>query len=70
MCLDNPKQAIFYFQKVIQGQGDFIEQSKWYLGLAYLKNRDMEKSKTILKRIIANGNKYKEQSESLLDSLN
>jgi len=70
LCLDNPKQAIFYFQKVIQGQGDFIEQSEWYLGLAYLKNRDMEKSKTILKKIIANSSKYKEQSESLLDSLN
>ena len=70
LCLDHPKQAIFYFQKVIEGQGDFIEQSEWYLGLAYLKNRDMEKSKTILKRIIANNNKYKEQSKSLLDSLN
>jgi len=70
LCLEHPKQAIFYFQKVIDGQDDFIEQSEWYLSLAYLKNKDMEKSKTILKKIIADGNNYNEQSKSLLDSLN
>ena len=51
-------------------QGDLTEQAEWYLSLAYLKNKDMEKSKTILKRIIVNNSIYKEQSESLLDSLN
>ena len=49
----------------------FEEQSRWYLAVAYLKIRDMEKSREVLQFIVAKANHYKKrEAEKLLDFLN
>jgi len=61
LALDHPQKAIPVFKKIIEEDDSLlVEQSQWYLGLAYLQSKDVESAKNTLKSIAPNAYKYKE----------
>lgn len=46
------------------------QHAQWYLAMCYLKKEDMEKTKAILKEIIAGQSIYTRQAEELYEKLN
>ncbi|GEM_PF-2170369 len=71
LCIDQPKQAIGYFQRTSQGSTDeFQEQTRWYTGLSYLRGGQLDNAEAIFREIIANERHYKkEESIQLLKAL-
>lgn len=60
---NNPEKAIGQFKSVLAtGDYIFMEASKWYLALAYLKTSKLREAKNILENIIENG--YWKHSEA------
>lgn len=60
------EQAIALFKKIIKANDlSFVEQSRWYLALAYLQKEDNESSKSWLEKIQEGQFKYKEAQEIL-----
>ncbi len=67
---NEPNIAIPVFEKIINMEGHlFLEQSRWYLGLAYLQNNEKEKAANILKEIEEGKFKFN-KCEEILKSLN
>lgn len=67
LCLNEPQQAIILFQKVLDAErGDFTDHARWYLGLAYLKNKNRKQALSIFRNIVAADGIYKNRSEELL----
>jgi len=71
LCIDQPKQAIGYFQRTSQGSTDeFQEQTRWYTGLSYLRGRQLDRAEAIFREIISYDHHYKkEESIQLLNAL-
>jgi len=47
----------------------YSEQTKWYLSLAYIKNKEYEKAMLLLKELEISGNKYKDNAVKLISDL-
>jgi len=59
-------QAIALFNKIIKANDlSFVEQSRWYLALAYLQKEDKENAKSFLEKIQEGQFKYKAAQEIL-----
>ena len=71
LCLGEPEQAIGYFQRASRGDTDeFEEQTRWYTGLSYLRNRQSDRAEAIFREITAYDQHYKkEESIQLLNAL-
>lgn len=70
LCLNRTDDAITHLQQVIKNDNnEFIEHAQWYLGLAFLKNGDVEQAKSIFNSIAKN-DLYKFQSIEILKDLN
>jgi tetratricopeptide (TPR) repeat protein len=69
LALDSPKadSAILALDKVLQTDNDYVEIAGWYLGLAYLKQRNISKAKEHFGDLIEKGNTY--HREKILDLL-
>ncbi len=68
LYLDQEEEALGAFQKVVkQNNNLFVEQSKWYMAMCYIKFGDEEKAKTILKEL--KGTSQERKAEELLQSL-
>ncbi|MGH7599502.1 MAG: tetratricopeptide repeat protein [bacterium] len=71
LLIDEPAPAIPHFQSVLQQQkSKFSEPAEWYLGLAYLKMKEVDRAKAILAQISSKNGKYKQQGSELLARLN
>ncbi len=70
LFLNRPGQAVSHFQKIrYQNNHKLQEHVEWYLGLAYLKLREIERARTIFAEINARNGTYQKQSRELLDRL-
>jgi len=70
LCLDKPVQAINQLKKVVSsssGESDLKNRAEWYLGLAYLKNQDVENAKALFKKIASKDQDYKQKSDEILE---
>lgn len=71
LYLDKTTQAIKQLKRVVgSSESDFKIQAAWYLGLAYLKNRDAENAREVFNKIISEDHWYKQQSIEILELLN
>ena len=61
LALGDTKQAIPLLEEHQRSKDEFYEKSQWYLALAYLKEKEKEKTNTLLQEISNNqGYHYKE----------
>lgn len=66
----NTNQAIEKFQKLQQQSlATYQDQTTWYLALAFLSNKELEKSKTQLIKLSKKDSFYKNKATKLLKSL-
>lgn len=71
LCLDRPEKAIPHFRTVLAlKEHPFLEPASWYLGLAFLKEGEMNKAKSIFQDIASSQNAFREESENLLQKMN
>mgnify|MGYP000550941172 CR=1 FL=1 len=64
-----PDKAISFFNTIIEHNGEFAPQAKWFLALSHVKLKDKEKAVDILKDIIEEGEYKKEEAKVLLSKL-
>ena len=70
MELGDFSAAINLYNKLIEDANNlFVEQSHWYISLAYLKLGDLEKAKAHLKILQAGSNPYSLKAEELISQL-
>lgn len=69
---DNYVQAEKAFNHIISDdQNLYVEHAEWYLGLAYLKNNQINKAKTQFEKIASNPDNYhRKDAANLLQKLN
>lgn len=67
--IDQTQKAIEQFNDLILQNSKYQETAEWYLALAYLKNKDQQKSKEILNKIVENQQEFSNQAEKLLENL-
>lgn len=66
---DKPTEAISVLEKIAPTSSNFNE-AQWYTAMAYLKLKNIEKTKEILRGLSVGSNKgFKEKSKSLLERL-
>lgn len=64
-----PKKAIPLLQKQLSYEDEFAVKSKWYLALAYLKTREMEKAKQLFKEVKAKGGFKAHEAKEIMSKL-
>lgn len=63
------KKAVPYFEKIITlDDPSFVEQSRWYLALAYLQKNNKENAKAILEKI-QKGQYHFREAQNILNNL-
>lgn len=68
--LNQPEEAINILEQNLTESDYFIDKHQWYLALAYLKTNNTERSKQLLKELIASKSSYKnEAAKQLLEML-
>ncbi len=67
---DSIQKSIVLFKKVIGSNKQFVEESNWYLALAYLKLEDINNATKHLKMTVAKYGYMKEEAKALLEVLN
>ncbi len=65
---DQIQKAIAQFESISKQSG-YYEASRWYLSLAYLKEKDTPKVKEVLEKIIGYKGVYKDNATQLLQAL-
>jgi len=68
LALNKGNEAIGKFEKVIDRKTRFLPQLRWYLGLSYLLNSEIEKAKDIFIQIESGDYKF-EDAQDLLKKL-
>ncbi|MFC1501987.1 tol-pal system YbgF family protein [bacterium] len=68
--LKQPDRTIPYLKKVIAGSNIFIEPAGWYLGLAYLRNKELNQAQKIFREITGRDGLYQEDAQKLLQEMN
>ena len=71
MELDKNKEALPIFQQLIQSKDAlFEEHATWYTALIYLKQNELEQSKSLLAKIAdEDGDYYQEKAQEILSAL-
>ena len=71
LALQNPKEAISYFDQVKDTENSLYYPGLWYKALVLLKLDKMEDAKLLLERVAENGEtkKLRNQAEGLLEAL-
>ena len=65
----NTGNAIPMFQRIIRENTGFVIQAKWYLGLCYLMEEELEKSVTLLDEVRMNGKFKSEEAGRILNRI-
>lgn len=68
LCLNDPQAAVSFLQSV-PDRGGFAEQKAWYLGLAYLKQNDVDTAKYYFDRLSSKEGRFSQRSIELLNRL-
>ena len=66
LALGKTNEAIVKFKQHLTFSDILTNRSHWYLALAYLKNKDLKRSKKELKALIDSGETYKTEEAKLL----
>ncbi len=66
---DQLLNAITQFQKVISANNQFSSPSKWYLALAYLKNKEIQKATATLETIVEKEGYKSKAAKVLLEAM-
>jgi tetratricopeptide (TPR) repeat protein len=66
LALNNYDQAINLLEEVANGSGEYVKESKWYLGLAYLKTDNRKKAAECFDFLSRSDGFYRERSERIL----
>jgi len=61
--------AIINFKAIINNNGEYIIEAKWYLALAYIKIQDIKSAKILLNELTETPGYYKDKSKELLQKL-
>jgi TolA-binding protein len=69
LALNNNEQAINLLTGVANGKGEYAKESRWYLGIAYLKTADKQKAEECFKSLSGVDGYYKVRSEKILRRL-
>jgi hypothetical protein len=70
LCLNNTKSAILYLRKVAENKNnDLADRALWYLGLAYLKENNIDAAKTSFNILCAKDNTFKKKSIEIVNHL-
>jgi tetratricopeptide (TPR) repeat protein len=70
LCLNDPQTAVVYLQTVASNRkSDFIDQAGWYLGLAFLKENNIQAAKICFEKLSSNNGNFKGRSTELLHRL-
>jgi tetratricopeptide (TPR) repeat protein len=67
---DSEKAAEIFEVLINKHQIIFIDQSKWYLGLAYLKSKKIDKAKKVFHDLAQGNNAYNERATEILEEIN
>lgn len=55
---ENTTEAISYLQPLAHQESEYKDEIRWYLGLAYVKNKDKETAKNTLQDLADNGHEF------------
>lgn len=69
LALGNTKQAIPLLEKHQSFKDDFYEKSQWYLALAYLKEKNKDKSIELLEEISTRNGYHHKEAKTLLQTI-
>jgi len=70
LCLNDPQSAIPYLQKVVNSKNsDITDHATWYMGLAYLKEKNLEAATASFKRLSQETSIFSSKSTDLLKRL-
>jgi predicted Zn-dependent protease len=65
---NQPKKAIEVLSKLTQSEA-FHFDIKWYLALAYIKNKELQQAQLLLTNLAEQENYYKNDAQEILDKL-
>ena len=68
--LDQDKDAIDDFEKVVLGDDQLDVQATWYLALAYLRLEQTDRAGIYLAELIQNNTRYDRSAQNMIDRLN
>jgi tetratricopeptide (TPR) repeat protein len=68
LCLNDSRSAIVFLQNVSEHSG-LTDQTTWYLGLAYLKQNDMDAAKGCFGKLSSKEGIFKQRSIEMLSGL-
>lgn len=70
LSIDQAEAAIAALKQVLNDPGNQLQEpARWYLGLAYLQNDDVEQAEEIFLSIKASGDSYSERASTILEAL-
>jgi tetratricopeptide (TPR) repeat protein len=70
LLIKNPDRAIFYLQKVIELNGEFLfEKCYWYLGNAYLLKNDRKKALKMFEKVVAMEGDYEWEAKEMIERI-
>jgi cytochrome c-type biogenesis protein CcmH/NrfG len=68
LATNQPKKAIEIFNNIIQSE-EFHYDIRWYLALAYIKNKELQNATTILKTLTKEENYYQKDAVEILNEI-
>jgi hypothetical protein len=69
MALTNYGEAVAVLENVVPGQGEYVKDATWYLGLAYIKTGDPGKAKICFETLSRTSGFYSDRSREILRRL-
>jgi len=69
IALDSAEGAITQLDRFLQDTTALLNDAKWYLALAYIKNDQLSKARPVLQELINKRSRYAKESQALLRRL-
>lgn len=69
IAIENYREAVNDLQSIVEGQGEYLKDATWYLGLVYLKTGEPGKAMTCFETLSKTPGFYRERSEKILRRL-
>jgi TolA-binding protein len=69
MALGNYNQAVNILEDVVNRQGEYLKEARWYLGLAYIKTGNPEKASGCFEILAGSPGYYSDRARNILRSL-
>ena len=70
LLIKKPDRAIFYLQKVIELNGDFLfEKCYWYLGNAYLLKNDGKRALAMFEKVVALEGDFEWEARGMIEKI-